>query len=36
MFKNCSPFTNYITETNNAQLVDDAKDVEIAMPMYRI
>ena len=32
-FKNCAPFTNCISETNNAQ-VDNPKDIDIVMPMY--
>ena len=34
-FKNCAPFTNCITEINNTQ-VDNAKDVDILMPMYNL
>ena len=30
--KNCSPFTNCISEINNTQI--DAKDIDIVMPMY--
>ena len=33
IFKNCAPFTNCISEINNAQ-VDNAKDLDIVMPMY--
>ena len=32
-FKNCAPFTNCISEINNTQ-VDNAKDIDIVMPMY--
>ena len=32
IFKNCAPFTNWISEVNNTQ-VDDAQDVNIVMPM---
>ena len=32
-FKNCSPFTNYTSKINNAQ-IDNAKDIDIVMPMY--
>ena len=32
-FKNCAPFINCITGTNNTQ-VDNAKDIDIVMPMY--
>ena len=35
IFKNCAPFTNYISETNNTQ-VDNAKDIDIVMPMYNL
>ena len=34
-FKNFAPFTNYISEINNAQ-VDKAKDIDIVMPMYNL
>ena len=34
-FKNCAPFTNCITEINNTQ-VDNAKDIDIVMPMYNL
>ena len=34
-FKNCAPFINCISETNNAQ-VDNAKDIDIVMPMYNL
>ena len=32
-FKNCAPFINCISEINNTQ-VDNAKDIDIVMPMY--
>ena len=35
IFKNCAPFTNCISEINNTQ-VDNAKDLDIAMSMYKI
>ena len=35
IFKNCAPFTNYISETSNTQ-VDNAKDIDIVMPMYNL
>ena len=35
IFKNCAPFTNCISETNNTQ-VDNAKDIDIVMPMYNL
>ena len=33
--KNCAPFTNCISETNNIQ-IDNAKDIDIVMPMYNL
>ena len=35
IFKNCSIFSNCITEVNNTQ-VDNAKDIDIIMPMYNL
>ena len=32
-FNNCAPFTNCISEINNTE-VDNAKDIDIVMPMY--
>ena len=34
-FKNCSPFTNCLSEINNTQ-VDNAKDIDIVMSMYNL
>ena len=34
-FKNCAPFINCISEINNTQ-VDNAKDIDIVMPMYNL
>ena len=34
-FKNCALFTNCISEINNTQ-VDNAKDIDIVMPMYNL
>ena len=34
-FKYCAPFTNCISEINNTQ-IDNAKDVDIVMPMYNL
>ena len=34
-FKNCASFTNCISEINNTQ-VDNAKDIDIVMPMYNL
>ena len=33
--KNCAPFNNCISEINNTQL-DNAKDIDIVMPMYNL
>ena len=33
IFKNCAPFTNCISDINNTQ-IDNAKDIDIVMPMY--
>ena len=35
IFKNCSPFTNCISEINNTQ-IDNVKDIDIVMPMYNL
>ena len=35
MFKNCAPFINCISETNNTQ-VDNAKDIDTVMPIYNL
>ena len=35
IFKNCAPFTKCISEINNTN-VDDAKDIDIVMPMYNL
>ena len=37
ILKNCAiaPFTNCISETNNTQ-VDNAKDIDIVMPIYNV
>ena len=34
-FKNCAPFTTCISEINNIQ-VDNAKDIDIVMPIYNL
>ena len=34
-FKNCAPFINCINEINNTQ-IDNAKDIDIVMPMYNL
>ena len=33
--KNCPPFTNFISEINNTQ-IDNAKDIDIVLPMYNL
>ena len=35
IFKNCAPFANCISEINNTQ-IDNAKDIDIVMPMYNL
>ena len=35
IFKNCAPFTKCISEINNSN-VDDAKDIDIVMPIYNL
>ena len=35
IFKNCAPFTNFISEINNTK-IDNAKDIDIVMPMYNL
>ena len=35
IFKNCTPFTDCISEINNTQ-VYNAKDIDIVMPMYSL
>ena len=35
IFKNCAPFTNCISETNNTQ-VRNVKNIDIVMPMYNL
>ena len=35
IIKNCAPFTKCITRINNAD-IDNAKDIEIVMPMYNL
>ena len=35
IFKNCAPFTDCISKINNIQ-VDNAKDIDIVMPMYNL
>ena len=31
IFKNCAPFTDYVSEINNTQ-VDNAEDLDVVMP----
>ena len=33
LFKNCAPYTDCISEINNTR-VDNAKDIDVVMPMY--
>ena len=35
IFKTCAPFTYCISEINNTQ-VDNAKDIDIVVPMYNL
>ena len=35
IFKNCAPFNNCISKINNTQ-IDNAKDIDIVMPMYNL
>ena len=35
IFENCASFIDFISEINNAQ-VDNAKDVDLVMPMYNL
>ena len=35
MIKNCAPFTNCVSEKNNAQIYN-AIDIDIVMPMYNL
>ena len=35
ILNNCAPFTNCISEINHTQ-VDNAKDIDIVMPMYNL
>ena len=35
IFKNCTPFTDFITETNNTQ-VDGAQKIDVVMPKYNL
>ena len=35
IFKNCTPFTDCISEINNTQM-DNAKNIYVVMPMYNL
>ena len=35
MFKNCAPFTKFISRINNKD-IDNAQDIDIVMPMYNL
>ena len=34
-FKNCAPFTDWISEKNNTQ-IDNSKDLNVVIPMYNL
>ena len=36
IFKHCAAFTNYISEINNTRTLNNAKDIDIVMPMYNL
>ena len=36
ILKNCAPFTNYISEIKNNIQEENAKDIDIVMPMYKL
>ena len=35
IFKNCAPFTNYISEINNKE-IDHANDIDAVIQMYNL
>ena len=35
IFKSCAPFTDWITEINNAR-IDEAQKFDMVMPMYNL
>ena len=35
IFKNCAPFTNYISEINNKE-IDHPKDIDAVTQMYNV
>ena len=35
VFKNCAPFTDSISEINNAQ-VDNSNNIDLVMPVYNL
>ena len=35
IFKNCAPFTNYISEINNKE-IDHPKDIDAVIQMYNL
>ena len=35
IFKNCAPFTNWISKINSTQ-IDNAQYIDIVMPMYNL
>ena len=36
IFKNCVPFTECICNINNNNQIDNAKDIDLVMPMYNL
>ena len=35
IFKNCAPFTDYISEINNT-LINNVKEIDVVMSMYNL
>ena len=35
VFRNCTPFTNCMSEISNTH-IDNAKDIDVVMPMYNL
>ena len=35
IFKNCAPFTNFMSERKNTK-ADNAKDIDVVMPVYNL
>ena len=36
ILKNCVPFTDCLSKTNNMPQVDNAKDIDVVMPTYNL